>query len=193
LDCIPAADRRFSWSAAIMAAATVMLTFNFRAVAATSLDSTVALAVVSQPLKDVVREIAGTAGLGIRIPDTIDTTVYHLRLQGSVSNAMNELAKQYDFVWFADRSTIFVSPTDDQITVAITRPGLNPQIVKAHLQALGVVSEAWRINQIAGDAGIAVSGPSSYVHLVKSMVANMEPAVTPAVVMPLILRGPPSH
>lgn len=149
----------------------------------------VALTIVAQPLPVVLHEIAAKAGLGLVTSGQLDEQVNDVALSGSPSDALDQLAKLFDFTWFSDASTIFVSPSTDQRTAVISGTEADVASINATLQSLGVDSTKWPV-QKGPHGNIIVSGPASYVDLVKEISGNTQNPRPSERSMPRVLHGP---
>ncbi|HEX7388979.1 MAG TPA: hypothetical protein VF286_02630 [Acidiphilium sp.] len=149
----------------------------------------VALTIVAQPLPVVLHEIAAKAGLGLVTSGQLDEQVNDVALSGSPSDALDQLAKLFDFTWFSDTSTIFVSPSTDRRTVVISGTGSDVASINATLQSLGVDSTKWPVQE-GPHGNIIVSGPASYVDLIKEISGNTPSPRPSEHAMPRVLHGP---
>lgn len=177
---------------AIIAAGAVLLPKLGLASDLTGLARPVQMTVVSQTLPRVIGELADRSGFAVRMPDRFSARVRHVHLRGSVADALNLLGRRQGFVWYADRTTIYIAKTADQRTVEIEDPAANVRSIDDRLRTLGFDPARWPVRKLPAQDGVVVSGPTRFVKLVQRIASHLPLNRAPAAVLPAVLRGPPA-
>jgi hypothetical protein len=158
----------------------------------TGLARPIQMTVISQTLPKVIGELADRSGFAVRMPDRFSARVRHMNLRGSVAHALNLLGRRQGFVWYADRTTIFIARTTDQRTAEIEDPAANVRAIDDRLRTLGFDPARWPVRKLSGQDGIVVSGPTQFVRLVQRIASHLPQNRARAATLPAVLRGPPA-
>jgi type III secretion protein C len=141
---------------------------------------TVGYAVIEQPLKQVLDEIAFASGMPMNVGKAVDGKVRARRLEGSVPSVLDQIATEYNLIWFSDGSSLYVERAEDSITQVFRLQGTSKDKVQKALASFELDTMSERIF-IADDASnVRVNGPETLTKLVEAALntINKEPEAT---------------
>jgi type III secretion protein C len=99
----------------------------------------------------------------------------------SPTEFITKLAGVYGFVWYTHAGTLFISPSNDLATKSIALNSSNIQNMRKALTDLGVLDSRFGWGELPEQGLALVSGPTSYVNMIDSMVRSLPTPAAPKV------------
>ena len=137
--------------------------------------------VIDQDVKDVLSEF----GRNIDVPVDVSNQVKgRLRGQLPVATAkefLNKLCESYGLVWYFDGATLHVSAKSEVKTELINIGRLPVNNLTDQLNTLGIADPRFPVRSTPDGGVISVSGPVSYIALVRQTLTAMSRSAAPVV------------
>ena len=131
------------------------------------------------PLHDVLRAFSRSMGMDLRIAEDVPVkTPSGVETSGSMSPTayMDRLAVEHQLQWFAYNGTIYVSAVQHTATERIALGTAGGGAAKTALQGLGLFETKFGWGELDESTPTAVvSGPSTYVELVRKAIGKAPP------------------
>lgn len=132
--------------------------------------------VVERPLDAVLTEVARLAGLRLRTNDRIEEIVItNRRLSGTASAILDDLTRQNNLVWFAERDLVDVSKADTATVKTFQITGLKEAQIRDAVQRYGLVNVDQALEVDEGNNVLRVFGPPRLVSRLESVVTGLKP------------------
>jgi type III secretion protein C len=139
-------------------------------------DRPLSYAVVDQDLHDLLIDVGGKLGLRVSISDAVRGRVHGRLPPAAPREFLDQLASIYDFDWYFDGGTLFISSASEVGSKLLNLGPVPPATLIATLDELGIADQRWPIRS-SHDAGIAlVSGPPRYTALVEQTLEALHKA-----------------
>jgi type III secretion protein C len=134
--------------------------------------------VIDQDIKDVMTEFGRNIGVPVEVSDQVKG-----RLRGSLpvvaaKEFLNKLCESYGLVWYFDGATLHISAKTEVKTELIDIGRLPTNQVTTRLNALGIADPRFPVRSTPNGGVVSVSGPPSYVTLVRQTLTAMARAVS---------------
>jgi type III secretion protein C len=132
-------------------------------------------------LETLLAEFARSFSMSLSMAPELSGVVNGRFTSDSPTEFITKLAGVYGFVWYTHAGTLFISPSNDLATKSIALNSSNIQNMRKALTDLGVLDSRFGWGELP-DQGLAlVSGPTSYVNMIDSMVRSLPTPAAPKV------------
>jgi type II secretory pathway component GspD/PulD (secretin) len=140
--------------------------------------------VIDQDLKGVMTEFGRNVGVPVDVSDQVKG-----RLRGQLARAtatarefLDSICESYGLVWYFDGAVLHVSTKVEIRTELVNIGRLSPGEVGEKLGALGIADTRFQVRSTEDAGVISVSGPPSFVTMVRQTVAVLVRRLAPPVV-----------
>jgi type III secretion protein C len=134
--------------------------------------------VIDQDIKDVLTEFGRNIGVPVEVSDQVTG-----RLRGrlpvvTAKEFLNRLCDSYGLVWYFDGSTLHINTKTEVKTELIDIGRLPSDQLTTRLNALGIADPRFPVRSTPNGGVVSVSGPPSYVALVRQTLTAMARAAS---------------
>jgi type III secretion protein C len=145
--------------------------------------------VVDQDLRDVLTGIGAQLGLRTEISAHVHGQVHGRLPPASARKMLDRLGSLYDFDWYCDDHTLFISGYDKAVSKVLPLGPVDAGELDQTLRQLGVSDDRWPV-RVAQGAGVAeVDGPPHYAALVDQTLAALSQGAKTGVTVVHVFRG----
>jgi len=129
--------------------------------------------VIDQDVKDVLMEFGRNIGVSVDVSEQVTG-----RLRGrlpvvTAKEFLDKLCESNGLVWYFDGSTLHVNTKAEVKTVLIDIGRVPSKQLTTRLTALGIADERFPVRTTPNGGVVSVSGPPSYVALVRQTLTAM--------------------
>lgn len=126
-----------------------------------------------ETLNTVLGEFAAGFSLALRISPKLNALVNGSFNTATPTEFLNRLGGVYGFNWYVHAGTLYISPANEQSTESIELPDGSIADLRQALTQMGVLDPRFGWGELPEQGLALVSGPPSYVALVKRTVAAL--------------------
>jgi type II secretory pathway component GspD/PulD (secretin) len=150
---------------------------------------TITYAVVDQNLRDVLAGIGQQLNLRTEISAHVHGQVHGRLPPATAREMLDRLAALYEFDWYYDDRTLFVSAWDEAVSKVLPLGSVDAGELRRTLRQLGVSDDRWPV-RVADASGVAaVNGPPHYAGLVDQTLAALAQGAKAGVTQVHVFRG----
>jgi len=146
--------------------------------------------VIDQDIREVLTEFGRHIDAPVDVSEEVNGRLRG-RLPGATAKEfLNKLCESYGLVWYFDGTTLHVNANTEVKTVLIKMDGRSPDQLTVRLDALGIADPRFPVRGTPAGDIVSVSGPPSFVALVRQTLTAMASAdLTPAVASTQVRTG----
>ena len=127
-------------------------------------------AILDEDVTDILKNFGYNTGLRMSVAQDVRGAVHGQESSATAGEFLDELTKSNDLDWYSDGTVVYVSPASDEETAAVALNGFSFDRLRRHLADAGLLDKRFRLSKrAAGDVAI-LSGPPSYVAVVKQAI-----------------------
>lgn len=126
------------------------------------------------PLSTVLQDFADGHGVDLQLGNVEDSEVTAKIRADNASAFLDRLALEHRFQWFVYNNTLYISPQDEQSSERLEiSPDAAPDLKQA-LTGIGLLDPRFGWGEMPEDGVVLVTGPPSYLELVKQFSEQRE-------------------
>jgi type III secretion protein C len=134
--------------------------------------------VIDQDIKDVLTEFGRNIGVPIEVSDQVKGRLRGRLQVGTAKEFLNKLCESYGLIWYFDGATLHVNAKTEVKTELINIGRLPSNQLTTRLNALGIADPRFPVRGTPNGGVVSVSGPPSYVALVRQTLTAMAHAAS---------------
>lgn len=136
--------------------------------------------VIDQDVKDVLSEFGRNIGVPVDVSNEVTGRLRGRLPMVTAKDFLDKLCDSYGLVWYFDGSTLHVNTRSEVKTELIDIGRLPSNQLTARLTALGIADPRFPVRSTPHGGVVSVSGPPSYIALVRrTLTAMARAAVAP--------------
>lgn len=149
--------------------------------------------IVRQDVAEALRNFGYNTGVNVSLAPEVQGAVQgHIKAK-TARKFLDQITRSNGLDWYFDGTVIYVSPTSQEQTAVISLNGMPFDRVKNQIAREKLVDSQYRLSQQGAGDALVVSGPPSYVAVMKQAVdaitSNRKSPVTGEPGSLIILRG----
>lgn len=144
---------------------------------------------VDQPIPEALVEFGRNLGIQVRVSDAVKGRIGPGIPTGSAREFLEEISKRYGLVWHYDGLVLNVAAESEMTTELIPLDAHAGEDAAGRLERLRVTEERFPTRVLVDDDMLSVSGPPSYIALVKKVLGIAKPPPERGVVNVRVFRG----
>jgi type II secretory pathway component GspD/PulD (secretin) len=145
--------------------------------------------VVDQSLRDVLAGIGQQLNLRTEISSHVHGQVHGRLPPATAREMLDRLAALYEFDWYYDDRTLFVSGWDEAVSKVLPLGSVGAGELRRTLRQLGVSDDRWPV-RVADASGVAaVNGPPHYAGLVDQTLVALAQGAKASETQVHVFRG----
>ena len=126
--------------------------------------------VVSQDVAEVIANFGYNTGLHVSLSQDVKGVVRGHASESTAKQFLDEITRSNDLDWYFDGTVLYVSAAAEEKTAIVGLSGFSYQAIESYLTNADLLDARYRLSHYAsGDAAI-VSGPPSYVAVIKQAI-----------------------
>lgn len=129
--------------------------------------------VIDQDVKDVLSEFGRNIGVPVDVSNEVTGRLRGRLPMVTAKDFLDQLCASYGLVWYFDGSTLHVNTKSEVKTEVIDIGRLPSKPLTARLTALGIADPRFPVRSTPHGGVVSVSGPPSYIALVRQTLTAM--------------------
>lgn len=129
--------------------------------------------VIDQDLKDVLTEFGRNVGMPVDVSDQVKGKLHGQLPDGTANAFLDKLCASYGLVWYYDGAMLHINAKTEVKTALIDIGRLPSDQLTTRLNALGIADPRFPVRSTPDAGVVSVSGPPSYIALVRQTLATM--------------------
>jgi hypothetical protein len=159
----------------------------------TKLETIVDVYIVNRTLEQALQDIARLAGLRVRLNDRVDASLSTRRFTGRARDLLDEITRDYNLTWFAERDLIDVSRADTATVKTLKTEKISDKIVRDALLRYGLINVEGAVEVDTPNSVTRLFGSPRLVSRVESIVVGLKPPVDPPAIAVVVPPQPPAE
>lgn len=131
--------------------------------------------IAEAPLPLVLRVVGQDLGVDFSYDGPKRQWVRNLPLRGSKQQVIQTLLQETEMVSFTFNGTVFVSSLSEQEVRLVRLGDLTTGQALQALEAAGLMSPKFGVQEVAGGSALALTGPVKYLAIAESVIASTVP------------------
>jgi type III secretion protein C len=129
--------------------------------------------VIDQDIKDVLTEFGRNIGVPVEVSDQVKGRLRGRLPVATANQFLNKLCESYGLVWYFDGATLHINAKTEVKTELIDIGRLPSKQLTTRLNALGIADPRFPVRTTPNGGVVSVSGPPSYIALVRQTLTAM--------------------
>ena len=126
--------------------------------------------IVRQDVADALRNFGYNTGINVSLAPDVQGAIQGRIKAGTARNFLDQITRSTGLDWYFDGTVIYVSPISQEQTAVLSLNGMPFDRLKSRVIREKLFDSQYRLSQQGGGDTLVVSGPPSYVAVMKQAV-----------------------